>query len=623
MLLLAATALAAEFDVTDDASLDDALEAALAGDTLNLAAGTYDNPWELDTDLIIQGVGFPVVLIDSVGSGTTVRIINNAQVELRDLTIDGLGLIRSLRVDGGSGAILRSVVLQNGNTINSGGNLSISAGGTLDCGDCTLVSGTATGNGGNAYIWGEASFRDSRLSLGVADDGAGLGVSGVTTLIDTVLIDNIALSDGGGISVSGSGELSLNGCSVDTNSAAQDGGGIRIGDGGMATLQSSTIRDNASSTGGGIFAGAGSVLSIRGGSFRHNSASGAGGGVYSQGSLDLRSTLFHANTSGSYGAAVALGSGAGPATLQQTTFCDNAASTFAGAIAIGGAVPVEASNTLFFRNTAQADAGAVHLVGTASWTGSNNTWAENSGFDGGAIAVDDAASATETGSLFVANDGGSGVAIQSFTGGTTSLIDNLFYLNTPQDTDWQDNTGALYADPLFAEPSPPPDQCRRSDFWLTPGSPAIDSAPGLDPDGSPADRGAHGGSDADDAPFNDDDADGSPAYLDCAPDDATVYPGAPEVPDNSIDEDCDGSDLISPPVDTAAPPDTGLPADTAVPPDTDLPPDTEAPRDTGSIPPIEVDIGAGCEGCSSGNHPVSTGFFMLGLLALGLRRRKS
>ncbi len=111
---------------------------------------------------------------------------------------------------------------------------------------------------------------------------------------------------------------------------------------------------------------------------------------------------------------------------------------------------------------------------------------------------------------------------------------------------------------------------------------------------------------------------------DCDDVDGSVHPGVKDVPDDGIDQDCDGSDAGggddtgTPPDDTGTPPDdTGTPPD-----DTGTPPDDTGtpPDDTGDGQSDGGDADGGC-GCGTTGSGLMAPLALLGLVALVLARR--
>lgn len=109
-------------------------------------------------------------------------------------------------------------------------------------------------------------------------------------------------------------------------------------------------------------------------------------------------------------------------------------------------------------------------------------------------------------------------------------------------------------------------------------------------------------------PVEDTDGDGWWCHEDCDETDASIHPGAEDVLDDGIDQDCDGQDATT--------------IDTAPPEDTDPPEDTEPPDEEPAVqddPPV-IEAEPNC-GCSASSRPAA--WSLLGILGLvALRRRR-
>ncbi|SMP75586.1 Dockerin type I repeat-containing protein [Neorhodopirellula lusitana] len=295
-----------------------------------------------------------VTLLDSFVTGNTAVSggggIGNFGTLLVDNSVVSLNEAQGVGGGGILVANLQTVTVQNGSQIDgnlatgatgSGGGILVEAGGVLVVNDSSISNNQAVRAGG-----------------GIEDNsGVGLGV----TLTNVTLDNNDAVGggvgapgNGGGLHVTGAGDISITGGTVSGNFAALEGGGLWNGTG-IMTIDGTTISGNTASGdaaddgGGGIFNNGGTVDLRNGAQITNNFADGvlgSGGGILNLGTLttDGSGIVITGNTAERAGGGI---EHASPVTLSLTN------------------VTLDGNNALGTDVTAAGNGGGLHISGAA------------------------------------------------------------------------------------------------------------------------------------------------------------------------------------------------------------------------------------------------------------------
>jgi len=470
-------------------------------------------------------------------------------------------------IDLGSAVIFTTSTFADNSAIDAGGAITAQQGVDLVLIDCTFDGNVASDGPGSNSSGGAVRVRFT----------SNLTMSGTT------FTNNTAEGDGGAIRLEdGNHDLSGN-TFTDNASVAELGGAIAAAAGADVTSDGDTFDDNNADLGGAFYLTdegdadftnavfTGNIATSRGGAIRWNPNS-------PDGSLNLAFSSFDGNIAGTTGGAVAVnnfgGGGSSPFTSIANVFTNNASTESGGAIYLSAMGDIYAEANTFCANDATLEGGAAFVDGGAT---TNHEWYGNlfidnvSADDGGGLAFDDADQPQVVNNTFAGNSGANGGHISSANGTNPDLWNNIFsdapagdgvqqsntggsrdynlwFNNTSSDVGGALNNGdlggnAVFADPQFIAYSADGD-CSNDDFHVDPASPAVDGGdPGLDDrDGSPSDIGAYGGPNGQP---NDADGDGFNELVDCDDNDAAVNPDAAEICDG-IDNNCNGeTDLAS------------------------------------------------------------------------------
>jgi hypothetical protein len=223
--------------------IQDAIDAASEGDTINICGGTWTGNLEISKSVTLLGLyGAGDTVISADREASVVYIMDGA-VELRGLTLTG-----------GSG----SDWVYGSNTYLAGGAVQLQ-GGSLELKDMILLGNSAELGGG---LFVDAGVSETRIE-------------------NTYIQENSARTHGGG--VYSFSDLALVQSEIHANASASAAGGVFL-ESSRLLLESSSIHSNTSDEyAGGIFARDSSLVCSSKSTIRGNSAGELAGGIYLQG----------------------------------------------------------------------------------------------------------------------------------------------------------------------------------------------------------------------------------------------------------------------------------------------------------------------------------------------------
>jgi hypothetical protein len=446
-----------------DTTIQAALDAAQAGDTIKVSQGDYTT-----TGTAIATITKAITL----SGGYAISDWDTAQPELYPTVLDAENVSgrRGIHIDGSglSTIVVEGLTVQNGFAENA-------KGGGID-----IVDGT--------IVLRQLVVRNSSAD-GTGDRGGGIHVLNGDVTVDRCTIEGNTAGSGGGLYIE-DGRLLVKNCVLRQN-AAYFGGGVAASILADLDLESNLFEENFGSYGGGAHAesGYGYVTEKRavGNTFRGNSANyGAGGAEFRGGAL-LEDNLFERNTAGT-GAVGGEPTGGlkvgGPAVLKRNRFFNNTGE-YGGAVSVGGPNMLDTGSVTLNANQVrdnQADfAGGALYLSSGSVNATNDVIATNSAPNAGVFVATGQLNASH---WTLVGNGAYGVYVDAGTAELTNTIAvshataafwgsvtadyTQFFSNGANCSGTATCTHSLSGSPLFVDPA-------AGNYHLLPGSIAIDA----------------------------------------------------------------------------------------------------------------------------------------------------
>ncbi len=205
-------------------TIQHAINQAVGGETVQIAAGTYVENLTIAKNIALQGADAATTFID--GSGGAARAISMEYSPFYNVTI------RNLSIHGGQGGVRAS-------------------GGALLLESSRIYNNDARDEwhdeGGGLLTWGPTTIRNSAIFSNTGQYGGGIFAQAPLTVTNSAIYHNVATVAGGGVHLStASGDLvRLENSTISHNESAGSGGGVNVGSvGTQLILQHTTIAHN-------------------------------------------------------------------------------------------------------------------------------------------------------------------------------------------------------------------------------------------------------------------------------------------------------------------------------------------------------------------------------------------